>query len=371
MTSSSASRPLIDEALVLAPLSGEPRTGRWLRYEPVYDEIRQAREQENPYLSRGIWKRDLKRAEWNRVEYLSYKCLTQDSKDLQIMAWLVEAWTVLDGMMGFIRGMKLFTHMTKTFWEDGFPYPDEHESRQSLFEWMDKAFAERMYFFAISMPKDEYQELPWVLAEWRQAQRIGQIVKRTPDPKKELERAQAAGEPVLSDFEATILHTPPDFFDQALVYLEEARTQVKELETFLDEQMGDHTPSFSFFKEVFSDFERIWRRAHVTIQPKSESVTLSPEPFALPDTPSRKTIDSPPEIKNRDQAYTTIQEIADLLKMLEPQSLTPYILNRIAKWKDKSLPEILQSLTQHPSESALLLQLLVREETEEKPPVAP
>lgn len=355
-------RPNIDEELLLKPLAGDSRIGKWLRYEPVYDEIRHAREHENPYLSRGIWKRELKQAEWALVESLSYKCLTQDTKDLQVMAWLMESWIVLDGMTGFIKGIRLLTEMTKEFWLDGFPYPEDPEARYTLFEWVDRTSAERMYFFAISMPKDEFQQIPWVLAEWRQAQRVNQILKRTLDPKKELERAQAAGEPVMPDFESTVSHTPPAFFEQALAFLSEAKVRVQELKTFLDEHL-EHAPSFSVIKEVFSDFDQIWRKAHQTLQPQSEIIPASPM-FESVDVPVPQPL---PEVRTRDQAYKQIQEVADLLHTLEPQGITPHILNRVAKWKDKGLSEILQTFTKNPSESALLLQLLLREEPDEKP----
>jgi type VI secretion system protein ImpA len=360
MKPSLAHRSIIDDFLVLKPLPGGSSVGKWLRYEPIYEQIRQARERENPQFSQGIWQHELKKADWTSMESLCGQCLMEQTKDLHIMIWLIEAWTNLDGMQGLIRGLRLLTSMATQFWPDMFPYPEEPEARQSLFAWLDKTLAEHMFYFAITFPREEHQELPWTLAEWRQAQRVGQLVKRTADPQKELQRASAAGEPTLPAFETSVLQTDPVFFGNALGLLAEVRQQTQDLKNFLDLQWGNMAPAFGNFQEVFLDLERIWHRAQQMAVVVRENATvveiLDPKsPLAMPAS-SQGTMD-------RDDAYQKIKDIAVLLQKIEPHSLTPYLLTQIAQWKDKNLPEILQSLSQSPSEYGLILQLLARDRT--------
>lgn len=356
-------RSIIDDALVLAPLPGDSPTGAWLRYEPIYEEIRQAREKENPRFSQGVWQHELKKADWTSVEALCGQCLMEQTKDLHLCIWLIEAWTNLDGMQGLIRGVKLLTALITNFWPNLFPYPEEPEAREPLFDWLDKAISEHMFYFAITLPKEEHQEFPWTLAEWRQAQRVGQLVKRTADPKKELQRAAEAGEPTMPAFETSILQTDPVFFEEALGLLSELRQSTQSLKDFLNLQWGNLAPAFVNFQEVFMDLERIWQRAQQILAVSKENAAVAE---ILDPNTAIKISGVSSDTMNRNDAYQQIKNIAALLKEAEPHSLTPYLLNQIAQWKDKNLPEILQTLSQNPAEYGLILQLLAGDNAPKK-----
>ena len=56
----------IDVDALLSPIPGDNPAGEDLRYSPVYDEISEAR-REDDTLDRGQWQRDLKKADWDRV----------------------------------------------------------------------------------------------------------------------------------------------------------------------------------------------------------------------------------------------------------------------------------------------------------------
>jgi type VI secretion system protein ImpA len=70
---------------------GEGLPGKDLKYDPVYDKIKESRFEEEAYLSQGIWERDLKRADWAETEKLCAEALANDTSDLQIVCWLCEA----------------------------------------------------------------------------------------------------------------------------------------------------------------------------------------------------------------------------------------------------------------------------------------
>jgi len=71
-----------DRRLVLAPIPGENPAGDDLRYNPLYDEIKEARKTEDS-LSLGDWKRDVKTANWDKVITIALETLTKKTKDLQ------------------------------------------------------------------------------------------------------------------------------------------------------------------------------------------------------------------------------------------------------------------------------------------------
>jgi len=80
----------IDLEVLLKPIPGENPSGADLRYHTLTDQIKEARRKEDD-LNQGVWSRDVKTADYAQVIKLSKEALTKHSKDLQIVAWLVEA----------------------------------------------------------------------------------------------------------------------------------------------------------------------------------------------------------------------------------------------------------------------------------------
>jgi type VI secretion system protein ImpA len=80
--------PLRDD--ILNPIPGENPSGENLRYAPVYDQIKEAR-REDEDISQGDWQTEVKKADWVVVVKLAGEVLAKKSKDLQIAAWLTEA----------------------------------------------------------------------------------------------------------------------------------------------------------------------------------------------------------------------------------------------------------------------------------------
>src|SRR5439155_783138 len=68
---------------LLQPIPGSNPAGANLRYDPIYDKIKEARREEED-VDQGDWKRTRKVADWPLVIKLSGEALATKSKDLQI-----------------------------------------------------------------------------------------------------------------------------------------------------------------------------------------------------------------------------------------------------------------------------------------------
>ena len=79
--------PSIDVDVLLKPIAGDNPAGADLRYHKLTEEIKEARRKEEN-LDLGVWKREVKTADYDKVVKLSKEALTKHSKDLQIAAWL-------------------------------------------------------------------------------------------------------------------------------------------------------------------------------------------------------------------------------------------------------------------------------------------
>src|SRR3954452_14172015 len=91
---------------LLQPIAGENPAGEWLRYEGTYDRIAEARREDDPKLSQGIYKTAHKRADWVTLSGVCIEALTTRTKDLQTAGWLIEAWLHRDGFAGVAKGLR-------------------------------------------------------------------------------------------------------------------------------------------------------------------------------------------------------------------------------------------------------------------------
>ncbi|MCB1025438.1 MAG: type VI secretion system ImpA family N-terminal domain-containing protein, partial [Acidobacteria bacterium] len=82
--------PVIELDALLKPIPGESPVGESVRYSGVYDQINEARREDDD-LAQGQWKTDRKIADYREVIRLAVPVLEKESKDLQIAAWLSEA----------------------------------------------------------------------------------------------------------------------------------------------------------------------------------------------------------------------------------------------------------------------------------------
>ncbi|QNA89248.1 hypothetical protein G4G28_13625 [Massilia sp. Dwa41.01b] len=88
---------------LLLPISDASPGGDDLLHGPEFDAIAEARREDDPTLPRGVWTAELKRADWPLAARLCREALATRSKDLQVAAWLGEAWIALEGLAGGVR----------------------------------------------------------------------------------------------------------------------------------------------------------------------------------------------------------------------------------------------------------------------------
>ncbi|HUG21868.1 ImpA family type VI secretion system protein [Piscinibacter sp.] len=127
---------------LLRPLPGDDPCGLNLAYDPVIDAIGRARDQPDERLPTGVWERAPNKHTWATVESLCANVLLERSKDLQIAAWLCEAWAHEHGMNGFAEGVRLLDGMARIFWEGAHPRIESDGDtalRVRPFHWIEQA----------------------------------------------------------------------------------------------------------------------------------------------------------------------------------------------------------------------------------------
>src|SRR5437660_2112228 len=105
---------------LLQPIPGSNPAGANVRYDAVYDKLKEARREEED-VDQGEWKRPRKVADWPLVIKLTGETLATKSKDLQIAAWLTEALLKQEGLGGLRAGLELLRALLDKFWDQVYP----------------------------------------------------------------------------------------------------------------------------------------------------------------------------------------------------------------------------------------------------------
>ena len=116
---------------LLGPIAEDRPSGRSLVYEPEYDALRDARRSDDD-TPQGDWLRRTKSAQWDRVVALGTSLLKEETKDLQVAAWIVEALARLHGFAGLRDGLALVRAIQERFWDSYFPEIEDGDVESRL-----------------------------------------------------------------------------------------------------------------------------------------------------------------------------------------------------------------------------------------------
>ena len=340
---------------LLDPISGKDTCGENVRYTEIYDNIREARREEDSSLSQGVWQTDVKRAEWDMVVHLCVDTLISKSKDLQVAAWLTEAWLHMEGMAGFVKGIQLIHGLTNEYWDGLYPKieaDNSFELRVSPFEWMNNKLSEEILQILITLPSDP-AALPYCYTDWQDSSRIERMKKSQPV-------AGGSGSPqdkvTFAQVTAGIEQTPTAFYahmDQSCL---EAAKALNALEDDLREHIGTEMPSFFKIREkidLVSHFARAVLDDRGEAQKKARESKEESLAGKMQVNPGRIG-----KLQSREQAYAQLEAIAAFLTKIEPHSPTPYLIRRAITWGGMSLNEVVQDLMGQGQDTKTLLYLL-------------
>jgi len=246
--------PLSDE--ILEPIEGENPAGRFLRYDTTattYSDIKEAREEEAD-LPQGEWKRERKTADWREVEDLATEALEEESKDLQIAAWLTEALTRRHGFEGLADGLWLLRRLLEEFWDGLFPPLEDGDAgfRATALAWADNQLSGAVKKVPLTGYGFDYHD-------YRTARKVGYEEDVEGDSEKERARQEAIeeGKPTAEDFDEAFDGTGKPWYKEAASEAERAMEELETLEEVVEEAFGDDAPDFRDLGEELDDVSEV------------------------------------------------------------------------------------------------------------------
>ncbi|WP_158936195.1 type VI secretion system protein TssA [Burkholderia sp. S171] len=367
----------VDLDSLLAPVAGgEGGAGMSLRYDAVYQRIRDARHQDDATLPMREWERPLVKADWKTVAALCSDALSNGSKDFQLAAWLCEAWTHLYRIDGFVAGTQLLAALVERYWEHAWPQIEDGDvdARIAPFVWMNDAFSLMLSLHVSLMNIDGREPAEVNLDDW---QRVLQLAD------------DDAGSGVLTrDLLAQHLTKGRNLANLMALHqqLDGALGAWRLLTGLVDERLHDDGPNLSSVSDALARLARATTSLlgeHATPRtpvsgtqdrftnipaaaPAYADGLASAEHDALAGDSQREAEKGrnavgaalPGHIESRAHAYQLIEIVARYLEENEPHSPTPYLLKRAVSWGQMPLANLMREIVRTEGDLTRYLALL-------------
>ncbi len=338
--------PLPDN--LLNPIPGENPSGEDLRYTPLYDQIKEARREEEDS-EQGEWKHEIKKADYPLVVKLATDAIATKSKDLQLAAWLTDAFLRTEGFAGLKQGLELLSGLVGTFWETLYPQLEDGDAelRATPLEWVGSSL-----FFPLQMAPVNKAKHSWL--DYTESRKISYEEQADTDEKKEARaKALEQGKIAPEDFDKSFNETPKAFYVSAEAALDECNATLQGLDSLCREKFGDVSPSFT---ELRKGLETVRHSVHLLLQKKRETEPDDVEvqaqegqaeegPGAEGPAPAAERVRqaaagaegiviplADKEPAGRREAIASVARAAAALRKLDPYSPGPYLMMRGLRW---------------------------------------
>jgi len=331
---------------LLKPVSGENPSGANLYYSPTFDKIKEARLEDDDSGPLGEYL-ERKKADFAAVIKLAGDTLANQTKDLQLAAWLAEAHLRRDGFAALPECLDLLLHLQETFWDSIYPpiEDDSPERRATPQEW----FAARCDYLLRRLPLTA-NKLDWL--KYRESRSVGYEEDAGSSDEKKRIRQEAIddGKITAEEFDEGLSATPKSFYEDLSLILDTALECAGRLNAFCDQKYGAVSPNFAKLRGVL---EEIKQAVHVLLTRKREAEpdAVSAETPAEGAAPTKSSEDaaaasapfaSAPartgrafsfgEPKTVDDAFALVSMVADYLRKQDPASAVSYLLRRDLRW---------------------------------------
>lgn len=365
----------IDLRSASSALPTGPGAGEDLRYAGLYDQIREARTEEDASLSLGIWEHELKRADWSTVESLCSQALGEQTKDLQVAVWLCEAWCHQYEWEGLSASFAYLQDFCINFWDPCYPVLDSSEAsdiglehRLRILEWFLNMTADTVVFLPIVRPTSIIsQKLDY--ATWLTALNLDLVQRRVGGS----DHTDANGETItLARYRTILQQAPADQLTAVAHYAQKTAQQTLDLEAALRPLCYDQEPIFKSLRDTLADVERLcaFGLDRPSAAPRTqESPASVATAEALEEPTPAQQIDQEPTpledsnagartISSSQEAYQALSELADYLIEIDSHSPAPYLAKLASSWGEKPLPAILEDAASGSSQGHHILKML-------------
>jgi type VI secretion system protein ImpA len=276
---------------------------------------------------------------WPKVVSKGEQILTEWSKDLEIVAYLIEAYARLDGFAGVARGFRMARELVEGYWDCLYPQPDEYglSTRVLPITWLNGADGEGSLIEPLTrIPLTEGKSVgPFALRNYRQA---AELARETEPASREDRIRHGATTREQIDQSCKETENPYRFFAKLIADIKECQDEFKALDKVLTEKCGsEHAPPTSNITNTLQacldavfDFGKTWSEGPAAAGGNGE---IKPGEVI-------KSSGGGFQLSTREDAFRILLSVADFFERTEPQSLIPAQLRRVVEWGKLSPQEL-------------------------------
>jgi type VI secretion system protein ImpA len=335
--------PVPDE--LLQPIAGDKPGGASLRYDPVYDKIKEARREE-AQPPPGMTEQDRKVSDNAQVIRLTTDLLTNKTKDLQLASWYTEASLKQRGFGGLRDGLGLCLGLVEKFWDSLYPEIEDGdvESRAAPLGFVGTKLDIPLKLSPV------VEKVKHSLLDYEQSRTLGyEDQAKTDDAKKARAAAIKEGKLTPEAFDKAFEETPKKFYAQAEQDLDGCLQVLTQLKKVCDEKFGSDGPSYGPLQKAL-EAERHLIHSFLQKKREKEPDPVEPAPAAADAAPGVEgegaaapgavpvrtgvliSLDGSSERPERLDAVKKVAEAAAYLRRLEPLSPASYLMLRGLRW---------------------------------------
>lgn len=349
---------VLDIERLLAPITDDAPCGRDLREDAspnsLYHTLRDIRTQarNNERSARADGETDfVQSTDWQPIVDQAPEILATQSKDLEIVAWLVEAFSRTRGFQGVAAGFALARALIERFGTDLYPQPDEDGKATQLAALigLNGYGSEGALIPPLkAIPLTEGGP-PAPFAAWQCEQAFE--LERITDPAKREERSKR-GFVTRVELDRAMAETSQDFLQSTERHLRAALEIYQAFQETLDRYCEDDPQPTARIRETLdSCLQTLTYLAGDRLAARSDAVTneealseaddLAEPPTEIAQIPANAAAQA---TLDRQRALRQLEEVAHYFRRTEPHSPVSYAIEQAVYWSKLSLPDLLNEL---------------------------
>jgi len=292
-------------------------------------------------------------AAWRSVQELSPQVLREQSKDLEVCTWYIEALVRSEGFTGLRQGITLVNRMVEEYWEQLYPLPDEDgmETKVAPLTGLNGDGIEGTLIGPIRnleiTAADSFSGDFSAFSLWQYQQALE--VSKIADPEKKSARQQRQGY-TLEDVEKAVRASSSEFFLELMASLEETLAQYRALGQQLATHCGADAPPSSNIINILEEVQRSVRfiakdKLEVAAPIEVVEVDADSPAVATPQAGAApQSVGSQGAVNNRNDALLQLSEIAKFFRTTEPHTPIASGIERLVKWGRMPVGELMGEL---------------------------
>jgi type VI secretion system protein ImpA len=326
---------------LLAPIAGENPSGVDLYYDKVFDQIKEARREDDESLPEGeMVLAQKKKADHRAVIKLAGDALAKKSKDLRLAGWLLESYLRVEGFPVLTPGIELLRALQETFWDTFYPLIEEGGDLELRMLTVETAAK----LIAVAVRKAPLTRSGLSLEDYLQSRTVGYEKDATTDAKQEARKdAIEHGKVTAEDFDQAFAASPKSLYVNAEASLAESLEATERLDEFQQGAYCDNSPNLSKLRDALVEVHQV---AELLLNERRKT---EPDPVPVADKPAREGDELEPgagqgelgadgdlsrrrrtgphgQLDRVADAYALVVESAEFLFEKDPKSPIPYLV---------------------------------------------